>query len=323
MCFVACGISGLPKIQHQRQGSIVIPPPAHLEPAAVCGHQFSRIHLLAKRFDQAWTLDEVVLRQQSFLKKLEVCNDGWQDGQMGHEQMMPSHLNLSHCADDALDSGLELISPSIQQWPHFQPALQLGVMASGNGSNFEAIQESISAHELHADIRLLVVNNRGCGAEKRAQRLNIPCQLLDHRQFETRERLDHALVTAFLEAGVDLIVMAGWMRIVTPVLIEAFPNRLLNIHPSLLPSFKGLDAVGQALQASVRISGCTAHLVQADVDTGPVIAQAAVPVLQDDSPASLATRIQSQEHRILPWAIALAGLKWRQALALSTNRDQG
>ena len=236
---------------------------------------------------------------------------------------MPAHFNLSHSADGSPDSDLELIFPSIQQWPHFEPALRLGVMASGNGSNFEAIQESISADELHADIRLLVVNNQGCGAEQRAQRLNIPCRLLDHRQFETRERLDHALVNAFLEADVDLIVMAGWMRIVTPVLIEAFPNRLLNIHPSLLPSFKGLDAVGQALQASVRISGCTAHLVQADVDTGPVIAQAAVPVLQDDNPASLAMHIQSQEHRILPWAIALAGMKCRQSLVLSTSGDQG
>ena len=113
------------------------------------------------------------------------------------------------------------------------------------------------------------------------------------------------------------------MRIVTPVLIEAFTNRLLNIHPSLLPSFKGLDAVGQALEASVRISGCTAHLVQADVDTGPVIAQAAVPVLQDDCRVSLATRIQSQEHQILPWAIALAGLNWRKTMETSTSNDQG
>ena len=236
---------------------------------------------------------------------------------------MPAPLNLSHCAANSLDSGLVLISPSIQQWPQFEPALRLGVMASGNGSNFEAIQSSISAKALHADIRLLVVNNQGCGAEQRAERLNIPCELFDHRQFETRERLDHALVNAFLEADVDLIVMAGWMRIVTPVLIEAFPNRLLNIHPSLLPSFKGLDAVGQALQASVRISGCTAHLVQADMDTGPVIAQAAVPVLQDDSPESLALRIQAQEHRILPWAIALAGMQWRQTLAPSSSTDQG
>ncbi len=236
---------------------------------------------------------------------------------------MPARTNLSHCVDDSLDSGLELISPLIQHWPHFEPPLRLGVMASGNGSNFEAIQDSISANALHADIDLLVVNNQGCGAEERAQRLKIPCQLLDHRQFETRESLDHALVKAFLEADVELIVMAGWMRIVTPVLIEAFPNRLLNIHPSLLPSFKGLDAVGQALQASVRISGCTAHLVQADVDTGPVIAQAAVPVFQDDSRASLAQRIQSQEHRILPWAIALAGLNWRQAAEKLPSEAQG
>ena len=236
---------------------------------------------------------------------------------------MPAHSNLSHCVEDSLDSGLELISPAIQRWPNFEPALRLGVMASGNGSNFEAIQESIAAKVLDADIRLLVVNNQGCGAETRAQRLNIPCQLLDHRQFETRESLDQALVNAFLEEDVELIVMAGWMRIVTPVLIEAFPNRLLNIHPSLLPSFKGLDAVGQALKESVRISGCTAHWVQTDVDTGPVIAQAAVPVFQDDSPDSLASRIQSQEHRILPWAIALAGLNWRQTMAASTGSGQG
>ena len=236
---------------------------------------------------------------------------------------MPAHSNLSHCVDDSLDSGLALISPLIQKWPHFEPRLRLGVMASGNGSNFEAIQDSISAKALHADIHLLVVNNQGCGAEQRAQRLNIPCQLLDHRQFETRESLDHALVQSFLDADVELIVMAGWMRIVTPVLIQAFPNRLLNIHPSLLPSFKGLDAVGQALQASVRISGCTAHLVRADVDTGPVIAQAAVPVLGDDTRTSLAIRIQSQEHRILPWAIALAGLKWRQTVEPLTSTGQG
>ena len=233
---------------------------------------------------------------------------------MGHEHMKPAHSNLSHFGDDSLDSDFELLSPSIEQWPRFEPALRLGVMASGNGSNFEGIQKSISSNALDADIQLLVVNNQGCGAEQRAHRLNIPCQVLDHRQFETREGLDYALVKAFLKADVELIVMAGWMRIVTPVLIEAFPNRLLNIHPSLLPSFKGLDAVGQALQASVRISGCTAHLVQADVDTGPVIAQAAVPVFQDDSRASLAARIQSQEHRILPWAIAIAGLNWRQTI---------
>jgi phosphoribosylglycinamide formyltransferase-1 len=230
--------------------------------------------------------------------------------------MMPEQMNRSYCSDDSLGSSGELVAPSIERWPQFEPMLRLGVMASGNGSNFGAIQEAISANLLKAEIRQLVVNNQGCGAAKRADCFNIPCKLLDHRKFNQREHLDHALVKTFLQADVELVVMAGWMRIVTSVLIDAFPSRLLNIHPSLLPSFKGLDAVGQALKASVRVSGCTAHLVQPDVDAGRIIAQAAVPVHQNDTPASLAKRIQFQEHRILPWAIALTGLNWRQGQSI-------
>ena len=105
--------------------------------------------------------------------------------------------------------------------------------------------------------------------------------------------------------------MAGWMRIVTPVLIGAYQGRLINIHPSLLPSFRGLDAVGQALKAGVRLTGCTAHIVTAEVDTGPVIAQAAVPVFDNDDHQSLSERIHRQEHRILPWAVALKGRDWK------------
>ncbi len=225
---------------------------------------------------------------------------------------MPEPLNHSHFVQDSLKTTADLIAPSIQEWPQFHPELRLGVMASGSGSNFEAIHDAISAKMLKAEIRQLVVNNQGCGAEKRAERLKIPCKLIDHRRFENREKLDQELVKTFLQADVELVVMAGWMRIVTPVLIEAFPNRLLNIHPSLLPSFKGLDAIGQALQASVRVSGCTAHLVEVDVDEGPILVQAAVPVRASDTPSSLAQRIHSQEHRILPWAIAIAGAKWRR-----------
>ena len=106
--------------------------------------------------------------------------------------------------------------------------------------------------------------------------------------------------------------MAGWMRIVTPVLIQAFPGRLVNVHPSLLPSFRGLDAVGQALASGVTISGCTVHLVTEELDAGPILAQAAVPVLDKDDHASLAARIQRQEHRVLPQAVLRAGLRWRQ-----------
>jgi phosphoribosylglycinamide formyltransferase-1 len=184
-------------------------------------------------------------------------------------------------------------------------------MASGQGSNFEALVAACRGGQLAATVELLVVNNGGCGAQERAQRLGVPCRLIDHRTHAGREALDRALIEAFREAAVDLVVMAGWMRIVTPLLIEAFPERLLNIHPSLLPSFRGLDAIGQALAAGVTLAGCTAHLVAPEVDAGPILVQAAVPVLPGDDAASLAERIHSQEHRILPLAVRLAAERLR------------
>ncbi len=204
-----------------------------------------------------------------------------------------------------------LTVPTIGPWPKFQSPLRLGVMASGSGTNFEALQASISAGDLDAELRLLVVNNPGCGAMARAKRLGIACELRDHRRFASREALDHELVRTFQSAGVEAVVMAGWMRIVTPVLIDAFPGKLINIHPSLLPSFKGMDAVGQSLEAGVCLAGCTVHQVLKDVDAGPILAQAAVPILSGDDRDSLAARIQSEEHRLLPWATALAGQRWR------------
>lgn len=181
-------------------------------------------------------------------------------------------------------------------------------MASGAGSNFEALVAASRRQPpaLQADVVLLVVNNPGCGAQQRAERLGIPCQLIDHRLQPSRAALDEALIAAFLQARVELVVMAGWMRIVTPALIEAFPQRLVNLHPSLLPSFRGLDAVGQALAAGVTLSGCTVHLVSEAVDAGRILAQAAVPVLPDDSHEQLAARIRVQEHRLLPLGVALA-----------------
>ncbi len=179
-------------------------------------------------------------------------------------------------------------------------------MASGEGSNFEALTLAGRADRPPADVVLLVVNNPGCRALERARRLEVPCRLLDHRRQPSREALDAALIEAFGAAAVDLVVMAGWMRIVSPRLIAAFPGRLLNIHPSLLPSFRGLDAVGQALAAGVTLAGCTAHLVTEQVDAGRILVQAAVPVQPGDDHASLAARIQRQEHRILPLAVQLA-----------------
>jgi phosphoribosylglycinamide formyltransferase 1 len=200
-----------------------------------------------------------------------------------------------------------LISPPLPSiWPRFPLPLPLGVMASGNGSNLEAIAEAIHRGDLHAEIRVVVYNNPGAKVAERAERLGLPAVLLNHRHYPSREALDEDIVQALKSHGADWVIMAGWMRCVTTVLIDAFPGRVLNIHPSLLPSFPGIRAVDQALAAGVKLAGCTVHQVELAVDSGPVIMQAAVPVQEDDSVATLQTRIQQQEHRIYPAAIALA-----------------
>ncbi|MBV9390202.1 MAG: phosphoribosylglycinamide formyltransferase [Chroococcidiopsidaceae cyanobacterium CP_BM_ER_R8_30] len=187
--------------------------------------------------------------------------------------------------------------------------IKLGVMASGTGSNFEAVQKAIANGQLNAQILVLVYNNPEAKVADRAARWGIPSVLLNHRDFQRREDFDHQIVQTLQQYEVELVVMAGWMRLVTPVLIDAFPNRMLNIHPSLLPSFRGVKAVEQALAAGVKITGCTVHFVSVEVDSGPILLQAAVPVLRDDTLETLHARIQVQEHRILPFAIALAAFE--------------
>jgi phosphoribosylglycinamide formyltransferase 1 len=201
-----------------------------------------------------------------------------------------------------------LISPTLATpWPQSAQPMRLGVMASGTGSNLGAIAQAIDDRQLQAQIQLLIYNNPDAGVVARADHFGIPHQLLDHRQFASREALDTAIVAAMQLAEVDWVIMAGWMRIVTPVLINAFADRLLNIHPSLLPSFRGIRAVEQALAAGVKVTGCTVHLVVPEVDAGEIIMQAAVPVLPDDTAATLQARIHAQEHVIYPQAIALCG----------------
>ncbi|MFZ9281253.1 MAG: phosphoribosylglycinamide formyltransferase [Prochlorococcaceae cyanobacterium] len=180
-------------------------------------------------------------------------------------------------------------------------------MASGSGSNFEALVLACRTGTLQAEVVQLIVNNPGCGAQQRAERLLINCSVHDHRLHASREALDAAIVAHMAGLDIDLVVMAGWMRIVTPVLIDAYAGKLINIHPSLLPSFKGIDAVGQALRAGVTLAGCSVHLVTEAVDAGEILIQAAVPVLADDDHASLSARIQRQEHQLLPAAVALMG----------------
>jgi phosphoribosylglycinamide formyltransferase-1 len=213
-----------------------------------------------------------------------------------------------------------LVSPAIDsiQLSTDTPT-KLGVLASGSGSNFEAVAKAIAEGKLNADIKVLIYNNSEAKVKERAEKYNIPAIFLNHRHYSQREDLDREIVRIFQENQVDWITMAGWMRIVTQVLLAGFPDRVINIHPSLLPSFKGIKAVEQALAARVKITGCTVHLVSLEVDSGEILMQAAVPILANDNSETLHARIQIQEHLILPQAIALAVSRDRVNKALQVE----
>lgn len=199
-----------------------------------------------------------------------------------------------------------LVSPDLTSIPIEGNPLQLGIMASGSGTNFEAVVKAIADGKLNAVIEVLIYNNPDAKVKVKAQKYQIPAIFIDHREYNSREALDSKIVATMQAYGVDWVIMAGWMRVVTSVLLDSFPHRVINIHPSLLPSFKGIRAIERALEAKVKITGCTVHFVSLAVDSGEIIMQAAVPILPDDTPETLHKRIQIQEHFILPRAIAIA-----------------
>jgi phosphoribosylglycinamide formyltransferase-1 len=205
------------------------------------------------------------------------------------------------------NSNLSVISPSFSsEQLQLDRTVKLGVLASGSGTNFEAVARAIENKQLNATIEVLIYNKRQAGVKEKAERLGIKSIFIDGRDYASREEFDREIADILERHNVEWVVMAGWMRIVTQVLLDAFPKKIVNIHPSLLPSFKGINAIEQALEAKVKIAGCTVHLVSLDVDSGPILIQAAVPDLDDDTPETLHARIQIQEHLILPQAIALA-----------------
>jgi phosphoribosylglycinamide formyltransferase 1 len=183
--------------------------------------------------------------------------------------------------------------------------LKIGVLASGSGTNLQSIIDNIEAGRLPAEIACVISNNAASFALDRARKHGIPALHIDHRIFTGREAYDAALVETLNEYGVRLVVLAGFMRIITPVLLEAFPTSVMNIHPALLPAFPGLHAQRQALDYGVKVTGCSVHFVDAGTDTGPIIIQAAVPVVEGDSETSLSARILVEEHRIYSEAIRL------------------
>lgn len=177
--------------------------------------------------------------------------------------------------------------------------MKLGVLISGRGSNLEAILNAIAEERLRAEVALVVSNRADAKGLETAARANVPVKVVPHGAFADRGAFDAALVSALREAGAEWIVLAGFMRLVTPVFLDAFPHRVINIHPSLLPAFPGVDAQAQAIAYGARVSGCTVHFVDHGTDTGPIIAQSAVPVLEGDTRDSLAARILVEEHALL------------------------
>ncbi|MEO7327341.1 MAG: phosphoribosylglycinamide formyltransferase [Minicystis sp.] len=185
--------------------------------------------------------------------------------------------------------------------------MDLGVLISGRGSNLAALLDAIAEGRLDARVRLVISNKADAAGLDHAKAAGVPTLVVPHGEYSDRASFDAALVAALREHGAEWVVLAGFMRLVTPVLLEAFPYRVVNIHPSLLPSFPGVDAQAQALAYGARITGCTVHLVDAGTDSGPILAQAAVPVLADDTRDTLAARILAQEHALLVRVLASLG----------------
>lgn len=184
-------------------------------------------------------------------------------------------------------------------------ALRLGVLISGTGTNLGAILDAVAAGRLGARVELVISNKPGVLGLERAATAGVPTCVLAHAGFPSREAFDAAIVEALRAASVDVVVLAGFMRVVTDVLLDAFPDRVINVHPALLPAFPGVDAQAQALAYGVTVSGCTVHFVDRGVDTGPIILQRAVPVHPSDDRDALAKRILAEEHLALVEALQL------------------
>lgn len=181
--------------------------------------------------------------------------------------------------------------------------IPVGILVSGSGSNLQSLIDHIEAGRLDAEIRIVLCNNADAYALERCRKHNIPARVVDHRAFSTRELFDRSMIEILNDCGVALVVMAGFMRILSPEFFRAFPLQIMNIHPALLPSFPGTHVQQKALDYGVRFSGCTVHFADEGVDSGPIIIQAVVPVFDEDTAESLADRILKEEHRIYPQAI--------------------
>ncbi len=200
-----------------------------------------------------------------------------------------------------------IISPEISEFRRFSPKLKIGVLASGNGTNFQELINLSVKGELDIDIKVLITNKDDAGCIKRAESVKIPHKIIKGKNFLEKKLFELEIINTLIDYDVELVVMAGWMKIVSPLFINQFKNKIINIHPSLLPSYKGGSAIKDSILNGSKITGCSVHFVDEEVDSGSLIMQAALPILNNDNIETLSKKIQLLEHKILPHSISHAG----------------
>ena len=209
-----------------------------------------------------------------------------------------------------------LISPDLKKFNKFEPKLNIAVLASGEGTNFQVLIDLYKSNKLDIDIKLLISNKENAGCINRAIKSEIPYFLILENMYENKEKFEADIIKILRDSNVELIVMAGWMKIVSENFVNTFKDRIINIHPSVLPSFKGKNPIEDALRNNSLITGCSVHFVDKDVDNGELIIQAALSINTDDNLSSLTKKIHDIEHKILPYGVSEAGLKVRNKLRI-------
>ena len=200
-----------------------------------------------------------------------------------------------------------IISPEISEFRRFSPKLKIGVLASGKGTNFQELINLSEKGELDIDIKVLITNKEDAGCIKRAENVEIPHRIIKSTDFSQKKLFELEIINTLINYDVELVVMAGWMKIVSSLFINKFKNKIINIHPSLLPSYKGASAIKDSILNGSKITGCSVHFVDEEVDSGSLIMQAALPILNNDNIETLSKKIQLLEHKILPHSISHAG----------------
>ncbi len=213
-----------------------------------------------------------------------------------------------------------LISPDLKNFNKFEPKLNIAVLASGEGTNFQVLIDLYKNKKLDIDIKLLISNKDNAGCIKRSIKSEIPYFLVLEKDHDNKENFEAKIINILKESNVELVVMAGWMKIASENFVNTFQDRIINIHPSLLPSFKGKNPIENALKNNSLITGCSVHFVDREVDNGKLIIQGAISIESDDNLISLTNKIHDMEHKILPFAVSEAGLNVRNKLRIKRSK---